>query len=187
VPAESEAAITMLSGLHSLVSRVDDPVEAKLLKPVYADGQVALPAGTLLDGRITRVHPAGRLHRPAELAFQFENITLPDGQTESVRAVLSGVEGRSLSKARLETEGYLKGTRGFSWKMLAVSLGALGASAPIKAAVFGSASLKFLLPAGGASLLGYELIFPRGNEVHIPPATEFRIRLSTPVTVRAHG
>jgi hypothetical protein len=80
VPADTEAAIEMLSGLHTRVSHVDDPIEARLLKPVYVQGRVALPYGTLLEGHVTRVRPAGHLHRPAEMSFRFDSISLPDGQ-----------------------------------------------------------------------------------------------------------
>ena len=40
------------------------------------------------------------------------------------------------------------------------------------------------LPATGSALLAYEVFWPRGNEVHVPPETCARIRLSYPLTVR---
>ena len=64
VPAETEADVELLSGLHTRVTSVDDPIVARVLRPVLVYGRVALPPGSLLDGRVTRVHPASRLHRP---------------------------------------------------------------------------------------------------------------------------
>jgi hypothetical protein len=187
VPADTQAAISMLSGMHTQVSHVDDPVEATLLKPVYVRGQLALPAGTLLEGRIIHVRPAGRMHHPGELGFRFESISLPDGQSAPISAYLSGYAGPRLPKVRMGTEGSLHGTRGFSLKRLAFGISSVGALSAAKALVVGGSSLAYFLPAGGAAIAGFEIFFPRGNDVHVPPDTRFRIRLSNPVTVRVSG
>ena len=185
VPADTEAAVTMLSGLHTRFSRVDDPVTARLRQAVYVDGQIALPPGSLLNGKVTRIHLAGRMHRPAELGFRFESITLPDGQTEPISAVLAALDKSGLPKARLDPEGYLKGTRGLSWKALAGGITALGALGVGKAAFAASSAVGTFVPlAGGAALLGYAALWPKGNDVNVPPHTNCRIRLNYPVTVR---
>ncbi len=187
VPADTQAAISMLSGMHTQVSHVDDPVEARLLKPVYVHGQLALPVGTLLEGHITHVRRAGRLHHPGELGFRFESISLPDGQSAPISAYLSGYAGPRLSKVRMSSEGTLRGTRGFSLKRLAFGISSVGGLAATKALVVGGSSLAYVLPVGGAAIAGFEIFFPRGNDVHVPPATRFRIRLINPVTVRVAG
>jgi hypothetical protein len=187
VPADTEAAIEMLSGLHTRVSHVDDPIEARLLKPVYVQGRVALPYGTLLEGHVTRVRPAGHLHRPAEMSFRFDSISLPDGQRAPISAVLTAMNGKKLGKTHLDNEGNLRGSRGFSFKRMVGGFAAAGTFATLRAAVAGVASLAYSLPAGGAAFLGYELLAPRGSEVHVPPETQFRIRLNNPVTVQVRG
>lgn len=185
VPAETEAAVTMLSGLHTRFSQVNDPVTARLQKPVYVDGQIAFPPGSLLNGKVTRVQLAGRMHRPAELGFRFETITLPDGQTEPISAVLASLDKPGLLKARLDSEGILKGTRGFSLKALAGGFTALGAFGVGRAAFAASSAVGTFVPlAGGAALLGYAALWPKGNDVNVPPHTQCRIRLNYPVTVR---
>ncbi len=181
VAAETEASITMLSGIHTRVSHVDDRIVASLNVPVYVNGHLALPSGSLLDGRIIRVQPRGRLHRPAELAFRFERITLPDGQMEPISAILSAVE---MQKVRLDSEGFLKGTRGMSRGIVAFGTAGLGALAASKAAVAGSAGLGLMLPATGAAFLTYAAVWPQGTDINLPPYTRCRIRLNYPVTVR---
>lgn len=184
VPADTEAAVMMLSGLHTRINQVNDPVMARLQQPVYVNGQVAFPLGSLLNGRVTRVQLAGRLHRPGELGFRFESITLPDGQTESISAVLAALDKPGLPKARLDAEGYFKGTRGFSLKGLAGGLAALGTFGVSRAALAASSAAGTFVPVGGAAVLGYAALWPRGNEVNVPPQTKCRIRLNYPVTVR---
>ena len=186
VPADTEARIEILSGIHSRVSHVDDPIEARLLRPVVVNGKIALPYGTLIEGHITQIQTAGRMRRPAQLAFRFDRVSLPDGQTAPITAVLSSPIGNDLKDTHVDNEGNLRGTRGISWKGLVGGFAAVGSIASIKAAVSGASSLAYALPVGGAALIGYELL-SRGTEVHVPPETEFKIRLSYPITVRVRG
>jgi hypothetical protein len=184
VPAETEVAVQMLSGIHTQINHVNDPIMARLLQPVYVDGRLALPSGTLLDGRITSIRSARRLHRPAELVLRFESISLPDGQSEPISAVLAGIENSRLLKTRLDFEGHLEGARRSSWKALVAGLVGAGTFATVKAAVASSAALTYLAPASGAALVGYEILWPKGNDVHLPPDTRCRLRLNYPLTVR---
>jgi len=184
VPAETEADIQLLSGVHTRVNHVNDRIEARLIKPVMIAGQVALPPGSVLDGRITRVRSSGRFHRTGELAFRFEQITLPDGESEPVRAVLADLDHAGALHVKLDSEGYLKGTRGLSWKGITGGLFAFGAFGTAKLALAGAGAAWPVLPAVGTGLLGYEFLWPRGHDVSLPPETQCRIRLNYPVTVR---
>jgi hypothetical protein len=184
VPADTEAAVTMLSGLHTRISQVNDPVTARLQQAVYVDGQIALPPGSILTGRVTHVHLAGRMRHPAELGLRFESITLPSGETESISAVLASLDKPGLPKARLDSEGYLKGTRGFSFKALAGGLTGLGALSIGKATLAAGSAISTFVPVGGAAALGFAALWPKGNDVNVPPDTRCRIRLNYPVTVR---
>ena len=67
VPAETQVSIQMLSGIHTQVNHANDLVTARLLQPVLVEGRVALPSGSILDGRITMIRNSGHVHRPAEL------------------------------------------------------------------------------------------------------------------------
>jgi hypothetical protein len=183
IPAETEAEVLLLSGLHSEVAHINDPIKARLLEPVYVNGRVALPEGTLLDGRVTLVRTAGRMQRSAELAFRFERVTLPDGQASPITAVLKGFEEEAPFGARIETEGSLKGEK-FSWKKMAGGLATLGAASTAGWAIGGPATLAYILPGGGAGFFSYTYFWSKGSDVHIPPDTRLRIRLNHPLTVR---
>ncbi len=184
IPAQTEAAVQLLSGLHTQVSHVGDPITARLLQPVFIDGRVALPSGSLIEGRITRIRNAGRMRRPAELALRFERITLPDGQYQPILAGLSALDNPSSLSARVDSEGFLKGAKSFSWKGIAGGLIGVGALATLHSQLAGAAALGTTLPLGGGAMLGYTFLWPRGNDVHLPPETHLRIRLHLPLTVR---
>jgi hypothetical protein len=184
VPAETEVAVQMLSGIHTRVSRVNDLVTARLLQPVYVNGRVALPSGSLLDGRITMIHPSRRLHRPGELGLRFEKIIMPDGQAKSIGAVLAALESPEQLRLRIDAEGHLSASRGVSLKSLFAGIAGLGAFGGVKAAAAGGATLSKVLPLGSAGWLGYEILWPRGRDVNLPPETICRLRLNGPLTVR---
>ena len=80
VPAETEFKVQVLSGIHSQINHINDPVIAEVLNPVLVEGKIALPPGSLLDGHITLIHNAGHMHRSAELGLHFDRITLPNGR-----------------------------------------------------------------------------------------------------------
>lgn len=185
VPAETEATIQLLSGIHSRMNHVGDTVAGRLVLPVYVNGRIALPSGTLLYGEITRVRKAGRLHRPAELGLRFEQVTLPDNQMEPIAAELASVE--LPGPLQLDREGYLKGGRGFSWKEIAGGLASMGGLGAVGIKIAGTTAAGALAPIGAAGFIGYEVFWPRGKDVHLPPDTRCRIRLDYALTVRGQS
>ena len=183
VPAETEVKVQVLSGVHTKVNHVDDPVVAEVLKPVFVQGQLALPTGSLLDGHITMIRGAGHMHRSAELGMRFDRITLPDGQEKPVAAVLAALEHPEFLDIHLDPEGHLASNRNVSWKTLTGGFTALGAFGALKIAAVGSAGASVALPLGGAALISYEAFWRRGREVNMPPDTQCRLRLNYPLTV----
>ena len=184
IPAQTEAAVQLLSGIHTQVSHVGDPITARLLQPVLINGRVGLPIGSLINGRITQIRSAGRMRRPAELALSFDRITFPDGEDKAFLADLSALDDPSSLNARVDSEGRLKGTKGFSWKGIAGGLIGIGGLTTLHMHVAGAAALGTSLPIGGGAMLGYAFLWPRGKDVHLPPQTQMRIRLHHPLTIR---
>jgi hypothetical protein len=182
VPAETEASVMLLSGLHTKIAQVRDPVECQLTQPIYVDGQIALPQGTLLYGQVTRVRPAGRLHRPAEIGLRFDEVSLPSGETEPVTARLSALEHPG--QMRLDREGYLKGGRQLSWNLVTGALVGSGGLLVIPK-VAGATVAATAASVATAGVLGGYVLIPHGPEVHLPPDTRCRVRFDYAFTV--HG
>ena len=183
VPAETQVSIQMLSGIHTQVNHPNDLVTAQVLKPVYVDGHVALPSGSILDGRITMIRKSRHVHRPAELRLRFDEIVLPDGQAEPMAAVLASLEKSSNPDLHLDAEGHLTGGRARSWKTLIGGVG-LGSFGAIRALASGATAVSMSLSLAGAAALGFEILWPKGHEVNLPPETRCLMRLNYPLTVR---
>jgi hypothetical protein len=183
VPAETQVSIQMLSGIHTRINRPNDLVTARLLQPVLVDGRVVLPSGSILDGRITMIRNSGHVHRPAELGLRFDKIVLPDGQAEPMAGVLAVMDKSSKLDLHIDAEGHLTGGRALSWKTLIGGVG-LGSFGAIKAVASGATAVSMGLSLAGAAAIGYEILWPRGHEVNLPPETRCLIRLNYPLTVR---
>jgi hypothetical protein len=182
IPAETEAHVLLLSGVHTRIAEVNDRVEGQLEQPVYVDGRLALPQGTLLFGRITHVRAAGRMHRPGEVGFRFDQVSLPDGEIEPVAARLAALDDPG--RLRLDAEGTLKGGRTSAWRFLTGGLiGAGGLAAVPK--ILGASAAATAGSVAAAGVFGVSLLVPRGPEVHLPPDTACRVRFDYAFTV--HG
>ena len=184
LPAETEVNVQVLSGIHTKVNRVDDPILARVLEPVYISGKVVLPPGSLLDGRITMIRNSGHLRRPAELGLRFDRITLPDGQEKPIWAVLAALEDPDAVSFHLDSEGHLAGNKASNWKLMAGGFSGIGTFAALRIAAVTTSGVSLALPIGGAALVGYETLWRRGHEVNVPPDTHCRVRLSYPLTLR---
>jgi hypothetical protein len=184
VPAETEARIQLLSGIHSGVSHVGDPFAAQLMSPISVGGHVVLPAGSMIGGRITSIRPAGRMRRGAELGLRFDLVTLPDGKEQPISALLTEMKSLPRTNTEVDSEGVLKGTGVGTWKRLTGGFLGLGAISAVGTKIAGVAALGFTVPVGAGAVLGYSFLVPKGNDVHVPPETQMHIRLRQPLTLR---
>jgi hypothetical protein len=184
VPAETEAKIQLLSGIHSGVSHVGDPFAAQLVSPISVDGHIVLPAGSMIGGRITSIRPAGRMRRGAELALRFELVTLPDGKEQPISALLTEMKPLPRTNTEVDSEGVLKGTGVGTWKRLTGGFLGLGAISAVGTKIAGVAALGFTVPVGAGAVVGYSFLVPKGNDVHVPPETQMHIRLRQPLMLR---
>lgn len=187
VPAETLIKARLLTGMHTLVSHVDDPIAAEMTEPVYISGHLALPAGTLFDGHITSVHPAGHMRKSGRIAFRFDHVTLPSGQEIPVTAVIASIDNAPGLKGGLDSEGHLQGQHKTSWRTFLTGFATVGGLSAAKFAAVGSTALTVAAPASAAAFVGYEFLLRRGGNVNVPPMTKCRIRLNSSLTVDALG
>ena len=75
--------------------RVDEPVHAKLLEPIFAFDREVVPAGALIEGRVSRLESAAKMKRASallggdltplhEAEVEFTEIVMPDGRRVAV-------------------------------------------------------------------------------------------------------
>jgi hypothetical protein len=183
IPAETLVKARFISGMHTLVSHVNDPVSAEMTEPVYIDGRMALPQGTLFDGHITSIRRPGWMRHNGEIAFRFDHVTLPDGHQVPVSAILTRLDKNKNLKGALDAEGHLRGHRRGSWKSFLPGVVGVGGLTFARLAIASSTALTVVAPTSAAVFVGYEFFIRRGSNVNVPPMTGCRIRLLSSLTV----
>jgi hypothetical protein len=183
IPAETLVKARLISGMHTLVSHVNDPVSAEMTEPVYIKGQMALPKGTLFDGHITSIRRPGWMRHNGKIAFRFDHVTLPDGHMVPVSAIITHLDNSMNLKGTLDAEGHVRGHRRRSWKTFLTGAVGIGSLTAAKLAMASSAALTVAVPASAVAFVGYEFFIRRGTNVNVPPMTGCRIRLLSSLTV----
>ena len=115
--------------LSSKTAKADDTVVARVTAPLLdPQGQIEIPQGSLLRGRVLRVHKAKNWGRNGGLRFTFNQVDFPQGTQQQVAGVPAGVDGSKNGSLKLDAEGGVEpdSNKGF---MAPLALGMLATSA----------------------------------------------------------
>lgn len=82
--AGTRIKVQMDSEISSDVARVDDTFTTTVTEPVMIRGAVALPVGTVIEGRVLKVEPAASGGRPGMLGVRFETIRFASGAKRAI-------------------------------------------------------------------------------------------------------
>src|ERR1035437_3437054 len=86
---------------------VGEPIQSRLMEPIYLENQLAVPAGALLQGNIVSVHPAPHSNRLdakfhgdftplGEPVIDFTELSLRNGEHYTIAAEVGGGAGTTL-------------------------------------------------------------------------------------------
>lgn len=79
VAADSVIGLRTETALSSERARVEDRVEARVVRDVRVGGRVAIPAGTRALGSVVVVERGGRMKERARLGIRFHTLAMADG------------------------------------------------------------------------------------------------------------
>jgi hypothetical protein len=193
LPAGTTCKILLLGNVSASKSRAGDLIQARLIEPVLVNSRVALPAGSLFQGRVVKRTPPRWGSRAGSLYLTFTGVTLPGGNEIPLAASLAGAELDRGSHTRIDAEGQLHGERpGKAW--MAINLGVTAglskeaddATQLIVEALISSAT--DASTAGTARIVsscvsGIYMVSRHGRDVVLPRFTEMDISLDRPVSV----
>jgi len=181
VPAGTTVLLHLKSPIDTHSARVGDGVYCETSFPVTMDNIMAIPAGTYVKGRITRVERSGRIKGRAELQVHFTTMIFPSGYTVDLPGSLQSTPGAENSTVA-DNEGTVK-ANGQKGK----DAGTVGKGAGIGAAVggLGTGTLKGAGIGGGigAGVGLIKVLATRGQEVRLPTGTSLEMVLQRPLTV----
>lgn len=165
IPAETLLRVRMDNEINSRFAGVNDTFTATLPQPLRINETIFLPAGTVVEGRITRVKRAAA-GRNGSLKMAFETLRLANGEKRSMSGVLVN-ELTAESSTRTNVLTILGGT----------ALGTI-------AGAVSKADNGWLIGAGlgGAAGTGIALL-RKGKDVGIKADEEFEIKLTRAVSL----
>jgi len=162
VPVGTELDVRLQTRLDTDETQVEDRFTATSVAPLYSNGEVLIPAGSVVRGTVASVDESSRLDRDASMTLSFEEITVR-GQTYPVNMTLTEA---------LESEG-IKGE--------AERIGIGAAAGGIIGGILGG--LKGVI-TGVVIGAGGTVLATEGEDVELPPGTILRVRFDSPVTMR---
>ena len=177
IPEDTVVAVQMNATLTSRTAHVGDRFTATVTVPVYVDGASVIPAGSIIEGRITQVTPAKRMSRSGSIAVDFDDLVLPDGSRIRLVGVLTSDDPRT--RRRIDDEGRVSADGEQSKVVFIGGGGALGA---ILGGIAGGAKGAALggIFGAGAGVAG--VLLSKGEEAVVPSGTPFGVQLKQPIT-----
>lgn len=162
--------VRMDNEINSKAASVNDTFTTTLAEPLTIRNVVVLPAGTIIEGKITRVEHAALGGRNGSLTVSFETLRLADGTKRAIEGVLV----KELS-AKNNTSPKLK----------ALTIVGAAAAGGIGGAI-SKAQNGALIGAGiGAGAGTIIALLQKGREVSIKADERFEIRLTKNVSLPA--
>ena len=108
VPAGTALMVKLETTLATFSNKVGDPFRGKISQPVMANGQVMIPAGATVEGRVTKVSEPRRVSGKPVIGILPEAVIMPSGERYFLDATLVDTNlGRGTD---VNEEGQFKGS-----------------------------------------------------------------------------
>ena len=95
LPSASVIGLRIETPVTTDTARIEDRVEARVMRDVSVDGRTAIPAGTRALGAVTMVERGGKVKERARLGVRFHTLVLADGTQLPMRTDTIIREGES--------------------------------------------------------------------------------------------
>ncbi len=183
IPAGAQILLRLEHAITTKSAKVGDPVYAVTTFPYAQDGEMLVPAGTYVQGRISAIRRPGRVKGRAELLFHFTTLIYPNGYTVLLPGAVDNVPGMEHSTMKNE-EGTIrqdsdKGHDVATAAETAATGGLIGAAAGgLKGAGIGG--------AGGAVVGTAIALFSRGKDLRLEQGTSIQMVVQRAIDVDAN-
>jgi type IV secretion system protein VirB10 len=84
--------LRMNQTLNSEISRVGDRFTSTVITPVYAGGVEVVPAGSIVEGRVSSVKSSRTRGREGQMALSFDTLVLPSGKRMALDGALTELQ-----------------------------------------------------------------------------------------------
>ncbi len=165
VSADSVMGLQIESALSSERARVEDRVEAHVVRDVRVGGQAAIPAGSKAMGSVMLVERGGKFKERARLGIRFHTLVLADGTRLPITTETIFRDGDAPGKGST------------------AKVGGGAVAGAILGAILGGAKGAAIGASTGAGAGTAAVVAGDRNAAEFPAGTEVTARMLSPVTV----
>lgn len=182
IPAGTKVPLALKQAISTKSAKEGDPVYCETTFPFVVDDRILIPAGTYVQGKISRIQRPGRVKGRAELLMHFTSMIYPSGYTVMLPGSVENMPGAENTSMK-GSEGTIRqdGQKGKDIGTVAstASTGAVigGLSGGGKGAGIGAG-------IGGVAGLAIAML-SRGNDVRLEPGTSIEMVIQREVSVDA--
>lgn len=169
IEAGTKIVARMDNEINSKVSSVNDTFTATLVEPLVVREVVALPIGTVVEGKITNIRRASIGGKNGKITVSFQTLRLPDGTKRGIEGVLVKDLEAAGSRTKFDALTIVGATAAGG------IVGALSKSS--NGALIGS-----LLGAGAGTSIAF---LQKGKDVRLRADEKFEIKLTKAVSLPA--
>ena len=182
IPSGTRVPLSLKQAISTKTAREGDPVYAQTAFPFVVNDRIVIPAGTYIQGKITRVQRGGHIKGRAELLIHFTSMIYPSGYTVMLGGSVENTPGAEKTSMK-DSEGTIRQDSETGRKAKAAATGAT-TGAVIGAVSGGGKGAGIGAGAGGIAGIAIAML-SRGADVRLEPGTSIEMEIQREVTVDA--
>jgi type IV secretion system protein VirB10 len=180
IPAGTRVPLSLKQAISTKTARDGDPVYAETAFPFVVNDRVVIPAGTYIQGKVTRVQRGGHIKGRAELLVHFTSMIYPSGYTVMLGGSVENTPGAEKTTMK-DKEGTIRQDSDVGKKVGVAAEGA-GTGAVIGAVTGGGKGAGIGAGVGGLAGLAIGML-SRGADVRLEPGTSIEMEIQREVSV----
>jgi len=180
IPAGTRVPLSLKQAISTKTAKDGDPVYAETAFPFVVNDRIVIPAGTYIQGKITRVQRGGHIKGRAELLIHFTSMIYPSGYTVMLGGSVENTPGAEKITMK-DSEGTIRQDSETGRKAKSTAEGA-GTGAVIGAVTNGGKGAGIGAGVGGVAGLAIGML-SRGADVRLQPGTSIEMEIQRDVTV----
>lgn len=180
LPEGTSLKVKLENTIATFSNKAGDPFSGRVMEPVLLDGKTVIPAGSEVQGRLTKVSEPRRIAGKPTIGIFPEAIILPSGERLMLNAAL--VDTSLRNGTDVNNEGQFKGKGHSGNDMTEVGLGT-GAGMIAGGLIGGGKGLLIGGAIGATATVTHWL--SKHNSAMLPAGTELDMELSRPLVMTA--
>jgi hypothetical protein len=179
VPAGTALMVRLETTLATFSNKPGDPFRGSITQPITVNGQTVLPAGTIVEGRVTKVSEPRRIQGRPTIGILPEAVILPTGERYYLDATLTDT---NIPGTDVNGEGQYKGSGHDRRDEIETGGGAAGGM--LIGGLIGGGPGVLIGGAVGASATGVHWLI-KHRSATLPAGTQLTLELNRPLTMGA--